>query len=60
MDRRLVLEYTRVTEAAAIAAAAMIGRGEKDAADARAVEAMREAFERVPARGTIVIGEGER
>ena len=60
MDRRLVLEYTRVTEAAAIAASVMIGRGEKDDADSRAVEAMREAFERVPARGTIVIGEGER
>ncbi len=60
MDRRLVLEYTRVTEAAAISAASMIGRGEKDEADARAVAAMREAFERVPARGTIVIGEGER
>jgi len=60
MDRRLVLEYTRVTESAAIAAASMIGRGQRDAADARAVKAMREAFERVPARGTIVIGEGER
>ena len=60
MDRTLVLEYTRVTEAAAIAASAMIGRGDGVSADANAVKAMRTAFERVPARGTIVIGEGER
>ncbi|HEY8375578.1 MAG TPA: class II fructose-bisphosphatase [Nannocystis sp.] len=60
MDRTLVLEYTRVTEAAAIAASTMIGRGDRNGADAAAVKAMREAFERVSARGTIVIGEGER
>ncbi len=60
MDRSLVLEYVRVTEAAAIAASSMIGRGENEGADERAVTAMRDAFERVPARGTIVIGEGER
>jgi fructose-1,6-bisphosphatase/sedoheptulose 1,7-bisphosphatase-like protein len=60
MDRTLVLEYTRVTEAAAIAASAMIGRGDGVSADANAVKAMRAAFERVPARGTVVIGEGER
>ena len=60
MDRTLVLEYARVTEAAAIAASSMIGRGEKEGADERAVTAMRDAFERVNARGTIVIGEGER
>ena len=60
MDRSLVLEYVRVTEAAAIAASSMIGRGHCDGADQRAVTAMRDAFERVPARGTIVIGEGER
>ena len=60
MDRTLVLEYTRVTEAAAISASAQIGRGDGMAADAAAVKAMRAAFERVPARGTIVIGEGER
>ena len=60
MDRTLVLEYARVTEAAAIAASSMIGRGEKEGADQRAVTAMRDAFERVNARGTIVIGEGER
>ncbi|PCC71300.1 fructose-1,6-bisphosphatase II [Nannocystis exedens] len=60
MDRTLVLEYTRVTEAAAIAASTMIGRGDRNGADAAAVKAMRDAFERVAARGTIVIGEGER
>ncbi len=60
MDRTLVLEYIRVTEAAAIAASVQIGRGDGVAADASAVKAMRAAFERVPARGTVVIGEGER
>ncbi|HFE46922.1 MAG TPA: class II fructose-bisphosphatase [Nannocystis exedens] len=60
MNRTLVLEYARVTEAAAIAASSMIGRGDGEGADQRAVTAMRDAFERVNARGTIVIGEGER
>lgn len=60
MDRKLVLEFVRVTEAAAIACSPLIGRGQKEAADARAVAAMREAFDRVPCRGTVVIGEGER
>jgi len=60
MDRTLVLEYARVTEAAAIAASSMIGRGDGEGADQCAVTAMRESFERVNARGTIVIGEGER
>ena len=60
MDRRLVLEFVRVTESAAIACSHLVGLGEKDAADARAVAAMREAFDRVPIRGTVVIGEGER
>ncbi len=60
MDRRLVLELVRVTESAAIACSPLIGRGEKDKADARAVEAMRHAFDRVPIHGTVVIGEGER
>jgi type II secretory pathway component PulF len=45
MDRRLVLEYTRVTEAAAIAAAVMIGRGEKEEADARALLALADGFD---------------
>lgn len=60
MDRRLVLEFVRVTEAAAIACSHLIGRGDRDGADAKAVEAMRQAFDRVPVRGTVVIGEGER
>ncbi|MCA9651089.1 MAG: class II fructose-bisphosphatase [Myxococcales bacterium] len=60
MDRRLVLEFVRVTESAAIACSHLVGHGEKDEADARAVGAMRDAFDRVPIRGTVVIGEGER
>ena len=60
MDRKLVLELVRVTEAAAIACYPMIGRGDSKGADAQAVEAMRKAFDRVPVRGTVVIGEGER
>lgn len=60
MDRNLALEVVRVTEAAALAAARLMGRGEKDAADQAAVTAMRHAFESVRIRGRIVIGEGER
>jgi fructose-1,6-bisphosphatase class II len=60
MDRRLVLEFVRVTESAAIACSHLIGRGDREGADAKAVEAMRAAFDRVPVRGTVVIGEGER
>ena len=60
MDRRLVLEFVRVTESAAIACSHLIGHGEKDKADECAVSAMRAAFDRVPVRGTVVIGEGER
>ncbi len=60
MDRRLVLELVRVTEAAAIACYPMVGRGDGKGADAKAVEAMRLAFDRCPMRGTVVIGEGER
>lgn len=60
MDRNLALEVIRVTEAAALAAARLMGRGEKDAADQLAVTAMRQAFESVKIRGRIVIGEGER
>lgn len=59
MDRRFVLEYVRVTEAAVVACSELVGRGQKDAADGLAVAAMRKAFDKVPARGTIVIGEGE-
>ena len=60
IDRVLVLEMVRVTEAAAVAAAQLIGRGDEKAADAAAVEAMREAFDSLYMDGTVVIGEGER
>jgi fructose-1,6-bisphosphatase II / sedoheptulose-1,7-bisphosphatase len=60
LDRVLVLEMVRVTEAAAIAASRLIGRGDEKAADAAAVEAMRLAFNDLYMDGTIVIGEGER
>ena len=60
LDRVLVLEMVRVTEAAAISAAKLIGRGDEKAADAAAVEAMREALNMLPMDGTVVIGEGER
>ena len=60
LDRVLVLEMVRVTEAAAIAAAKMVGRGDEKAADAAAVEAMREALNKLYMDGTVVIGEGER
>lgn len=60
LDRVLVLEMVRVTEAAAIAASALIGRGDEKAADAAAVEAMRKAFDKLYMDGTVVIGEGER
>jgi fructose-1,6-bisphosphatase II / sedoheptulose-1,7-bisphosphatase len=60
LDRVLVLEMVRVTEAAAIAAAKLIGRGNEKAADAAAVEAMRKAFNDLDFDGTVVIGEGER
>ena len=60
LDRVLVLEMVRVTEAAAIAAAKLVGRGDEKAADAAAVDAMRTALNQLPMDGTIVIGEGER
>ncbi len=60
LDRVLVLEMVRVTEAAAIAASKLIGRGDEKAADAAAVEAMRAAFDTLYMDGTVVIGEGER
>ena len=60
LDRVLVLEMVRVTEAAAIAASKLIGRGDEKAADAAAVEAMRVALNQLPFDGTVVIGEGER
>ncbi len=60
LDRALVLEMVRVTEAAAIAASKLIGRGDEKAADHAAVEAMRLAFDDLAIDGTVVIGEGER
>jgi fructose-1,6-bisphosphatase II / sedoheptulose-1,7-bisphosphatase len=59
MDRNLALELVRVTEAAALAASRWMGRGDKNAADGAAVEAMRKAFDTVQISGTVVIGEGE-
>ena len=60
LDRAFALEAVRVTEAAAIAAFAQIGRGNEHEADHAAVEAMRIAFNALPIDGTVVIGEGER
>ncbi len=60
LDRAFALEAVRVTEAAAIAAYAQIGRGNEHQADHAAVEAMRAAFNALPIDGTVVIGEGER
>lgn len=59
LDRMLVLEVTRVTEAAAIAAARLRGRGQEKAADKAAVDAMRRELSKLAIRGTVVIGEGE-
>lgn len=60
LDRVLVLEMVRVTENAAIACSKLIGRGDEKAADAAAVEAMRDALNQLDFDGTVVIGEGER
>ncbi len=60
MEGLLALELIRVTEAAAIASARYMGRGDKDGADHAATEAMRRAMEEVDISGTVVIGEGER
>ena len=60
MDRNLALEVVRVTEAAALAAAQLVGRGDKDAADQAAVDAMRDALNSLNIQGRVVIGEGER
>ena len=60
LDRVLVLEMVRVTEAAAVGASKLIGRGDEKAADHAAVEAMRAALNELAIDGTVVIGEGER
>jgi len=59
-DRNLALELVRVTEAAALAAARMVGRGDKEAADQAAVDAMRAVLDSVSMDGLVVIGEGEK
>src|SRR5579862_2140241 len=60
MDRNLALEAVRVTEAAALAASKLMGRGDEKAADQAAVDAMRTALNGLTIDGTVVIGEGER
>jgi fructose-1,6-bisphosphatase II len=60
MEQLLALEMVRVTEAAALASARMMGRGDRHEADRAATEAMRTAMDDLDMRGTIVIGEGER
>jgi fructose-1,6-bisphosphatase II len=59
-DRNLALELVRVTEAAALAAARWVGKGEKESADQAAVDAMRLLLDTVPMDGVVVIGEGEK
>jgi fructose-1,6-bisphosphatase II len=59
-DRNLALELVRVTEAAALAAARMVGRGDKEGADQAAVDAMRYVLDTVSMDGVVVIGEGEK
>ncbi|OLO42259.1 fructose-bisphosphatase, class II [Alkalihalophilus pseudofirmus] len=59
MERSLSMELVRVTEAAALASARWMGRGKKDEADEAATGAMRDVFDTVPMKGTVVIGEGE-
>src|SRR3954451_399313 len=60
MDRNLALEVVRVTEAAALSASLLMGRGDEKAADQAAVDAMRNALNSLSIDGTVVIGEGER
>ncbi len=60
MDRNLALEAVRVTEAAALAASRLMGRGDEKAADQAAVNAMRQALNGLAIEGTVMIGEGER
>jgi len=60
VDRNLALEVVRVTEAAALSCARLMGRGDEKAADQAAVDAMRQAFNGLAIDGTVVIGEGER
>ncbi|MEE6451512.1 class II fructose-bisphosphatase [Gottfriedia acidiceleris] len=59
MERSLSMELVRVTEAAALASAKWMGLGKKDEADDAATTAMRDVFDTIPMKGTVVIGEGE-
>jgi fructose-1,6-bisphosphatase II len=60
LDRNLALDLVRVTEAAAMAAGRWVGRGDKEAGDGAAVDAMRKLINSIPMRGVVVIGEGEK
>ena len=60
MDRNLALEVVRVTEAAALASARLMGRGDEAAVDHAAVEAMHQLFLDIDCKGHVVLGEGER
>src|ERR1700721_500837 len=60
IDRNLALEVARVTEAAALSASLVVGRGDEKLADQMAVNALRRALNGVYIEGTVVIGEGER
>src|SRR4051812_11117824 len=59
-DRNLALELVRVTEAAALSSARLVGKGDKEAADQAAVDAMRHLLHSVHMDGVVVIGEGEK
>src|SRR6059036_182077 len=59
-DRNLALDLVRVTEAAAMAAGRWVGKGDKEAADQAAVDAMRTVLASVEMDGVVVIGEGEK
>ncbi|MGE0715362.1 MAG: fructose-bisphosphatase class II, partial [Alphaproteobacteria bacterium] len=60
MERNLALEVVRVTEAAALSASRLMGRGDEKMADQAAVDAMRQALNALAIDGTVVNGEGER
>ena len=60
LERNLALELVRVTEAAALASSRLMGRGDDNAVDAAAVDAMRAMLDTVPMDGIVVIGEGEK
>ena len=59
MERALVLEIVRVTEAAALAASSFVGKGDKNAVDGAGTQAMREVLNQLELDGRVVIGEGE-